>query len=961
MTRSERRVLADTAILGILLTLIVVGLDYSGFLTNSEQYFYDLRAQRCQFRTPPPTDKLIHLDIDDKSLELIGAWPWPRSRMARIIDEIGIAGAKALAMDVIYSEPQEPGWEPIEDSGAPTTRPATRPAEPTGFRRLDHDAAFAEALGRYGRAVIPVSLNLTSYQPDTPLHRAMVRELHRNPDLDRPGLFERIQGQLPGGRLDLPSVIEHFELARHEAMYARVSEEMRRDPGTLADLRRRILPQWDEQTRSSPSIRLLESEYRRYCAIEALRRFGRAIPDGLPPLMSTREEQPTLEVFSRNAAGSGFVDYPRMGDGIVRNVPLWANHRDWAMPQMGLSLACAMLDVKPGDLKLLPDRIIIPRAEGDIAIPVRLQETARGRCGMFFDIPWFGASGPTGWENMYDYPLYVRPRQHVPLYYIWEACQLQDRIIRNNRDALRAIITLLEAAADAKRYELESHPPDPRHPEAHLTLIEYTSNRLDQAETIQFWSEMDPDSLSNEDRVLRQRYLAAFDILKRLGREIRGLKEDLGKRRDELRQQLGGKALLMGWTAVGALADQVPTSLHPRCPGVVVHGAVFNAILTGEFWYAVPWHVTGLITVFMGLLTTAIVAWLTPWRALLASIVVGAGYALLNGLCLFDAHNLLVGVTAPLLAVAIVWSGGTLARYMIERNERARVTRRFSNYVDPALVDYVLERDDARFDGQEKELTVVFTDLAGFTSVSEQLRERTIPLLNQYLGLMVPIIRKHTGFLNKFLGDGIMFIFGAPRENAAHATAAVRCALEMQQSMVAFNQSLAERGLPALNMRIGIASGLMVVGDAGPSDGSRSDYTVLGDTVNLGSRLESANKAFGSSILLNDRARDLVGDAVLFRPIGRIQVVGKLEGVMTYEPLAFVDQATAEQTRLAELTSAVIAAFREARFADCIEAIEAMEEAVGESKLTRLYRTLCQQYLQAPLVDFAGVVVLSEK
>jgi adenylate cyclase len=229
------------------------------------------------------------------------------------------------------------------------------------------------------------------------------------------------------------------------------------------------------------------------------------------------------------------------------------------------------------------------------------------------------------------------------------------------------------------------------------------------------------------------------------------------------------------------------------------------------------------------------------------------------------------------------------------------------------------------------------------------------------MGLMVPIIRRNRGLLNKLLGDGIMFYFNAPLENPAHAIDAINAALEMQEAMKPLHLELAREGIPPLGMRVGISSGRMVVGNCGPSDRTFSDYTVLGDTVNLGSRLEGANKVFGTRIMVNDRAYDLAADRFLFRPLGKVQVKGKRQGVMTYEALARIEAANDAHRKLAEMTAAVVTPFMAGDFRACLVAIEQMETLLGASKFTVFYRELCEQYLRQPPVGFDGQIVLTEK
>jgi len=269
--------------------------------------------------------------------------------------------------------------------------------------------------------------------------------------------------------------------------------------------------------------------------------------------------------------------------------------------------------------------------------------------------------------------------------------------------------------------------------------------------------------------------------------------------------------------------------------------------------------------------------------------------------------------------------------------------KRFQSYVDPKIVDYVLANPgQATFAGQQREMTVVFTDLAGFTTIAEKLGPRTVELLNEYFGLMVPIIRANRGILNKFLGDGMMFFFNAPvAPNTSHARDAVATVLQMQHAVTAFNQRLIERGLPPVKMRAGITTGTMVAGDAGSTNPTAADYTVLGDNVNLGSRLEAANKAVGTGALVTERTYDLSRDGgILCRPVGKLGVVEKSTGVMTYEPMALRDDATERQKELASATKVVVDSFMAGSLAECVEAIALMEAAHGRSKLTDLYLTV---------------------
>ena len=328
-----------------------------------------------------------------------------------------------------------------------------------------------------------------------------------------------------------------------------------------------------------------------------------------------------------------------------------------------------------------------------------------------------------------------------------------------------------------------------------------------------------------------------------------------------------------------------------------------------------------------------------------------------------------VDTSPPLIAVSmLILAIGLGEEYTQHERERVHVTRRFKSYVDPALVKYVMEHPEhEHFDGEVREMTVVFTDLEGFTPLSEKLREGVVPLLNEYLKVMTPLIREHNGYRNKWLGDGMMFFYGAPETNPDHAIHAVATVLKMQEMMLKFNEGLAKQReylgeeLLPLAMRTGVSTGRMIVGDAGPSDAS--DYTAIGASVNLGARLESANKAMGTRILLSEHTVALLPpDLFLVRPIGKLKLVGVARAEMAYEPIAHFNEATDMQKRCAELSIAMVACFRRADFDGCLAAEDQMALEIGPSKLGEVYRHLCGQYLvDPPKAGFAGEIVLSTK
>ena len=960
MTRRERSLFRLTALIGAALTLTVVALDLAGALGTLERSLYDQRAAHFQYSQPEPTDRIVHVDIDDGAINALGRWPWDRTEVARIIDEIRLAGASTLFLDVVFSEPQDKR----PDAGVTAAAAAAASGPPAG--PPEHDRALAESLLRFRgppspgnprglRALVPISARFDGPRSDVAI--AVREEIKRANDLTVTA--EQVaQKLLPVFRRPgvIADVENEFLPARQYAAFELIDNRPEFATMPLPELRRALLKGIPETVSAELHMELLRRQQDRVLAVRRLRDFTREPDPALPPLLSADDEEAPIARLCEAAGYSGFVDYLPLNDGVVRSVPLWISHRGRLFPQAAFALACAELGVDAADPRQVgvePGRVVIrPPGKDPIVIPVHEETTtAHGARGMFMYVPWFGGRD---WKSMYGLDEADHPRRHVSAGYVWVAARDRESLARNNLtadDALANLLTfsLINKQAEARR--LKTEPPPAADWAVRRGLVETTLAEFKDFHAA--YKSMDAAALSDEDRT----YVRSYDDLANILRENDEITARLDKSSAHLRHELAGRAVIFGATA-SAATDFVKTSLHPQCPGPAVHGVVFNGILTGELWSQMPRWFTVAATALIGLLVAAASSRPAPWASLAAAAGLALGYAAFNAVVLFDYGNRVAGLAGPLVAAGVVWGGCSTFRFVSEFAERRRITQRFRSYVDPTLVDYVIENPQDRLNGQVAELTVAFTDLAGFTTLSERLREEAVPLLSDYLSLMVPIIRQHKGYVNKFLGDGIMFFFGAPRSNPNHAVGAVAALLQMREALETFNQDLARRGLPPLRVRAGINTGQMVVGDTGPPDAA--DYTVIGDEVNLASRLESANKALGTFILIGGRTAELLGGKYLLRPVGRIKVVGREQLVTAYEPLVEAEDATGEQKRAVEQTGRMINLFQQGRFAECLEVTDALRD-VGPGKLLTLYRGMCERYLVEPPADFRGHLELTEK
>ncbi|HVT89635.1 MAG TPA: adenylate/guanylate cyclase domain-containing protein [Tepidisphaeraceae bacterium] len=945
MNRTEKKLFKRTVQLGLVLTLAVILCDCFGLLDRFERFIYDRRAQYCQFFTPPPTDKIVHLDIDDEALQDIGSFPWPRTKLAEMVDELHRAGAKVIGFDIIFPEAQPPRYEPDAEGKIQT---------------IQDDQNFADAIRRAGNVLIPLSVQPQS--PDRPaVLDPLVAALKSDLEMDQNQAIAKLRGT----RVDTPQldvqVKANFFIAREQAMFDRISEQLEKDQSDIEQLRQMLTPHAYPSGEQTDVVKLLITMLPSVQATQRLTRFTLPIQPGLPPILRGDQARATIAALADATTYCGTADFIEESDGIVRSVPLFVNYRGRLIPHMSFAAALAMLDIKLADLKIDASSVTLPMHDGStLRIPVRSIRSERfGKVGMFMSIPWFGASGLDSWLAMYDWPRHVQSKQHLSLRNVWDIRQNLRDIERNKRETDSALFAVNGPYPSARITAFLALLVSQRDDATRSNLVETTLKDMADLADIPALQKSKPGELKEDD----QKYLATYLALRHVQEVNQHFFELVQNRRAELKRMLEGRYALVGWTATGT-GDFKPTSLHPSIPGDVIQGVIDNAIFNRDVWRFGPWILAALCTAIVGVLTSLAVALLSAPAAAACTAILLLGYLAINGIVFFDYGNWIVGAAGPLTAGAVVWTALTLFRYIDETRERRRITDRFSSYVDPVLVDFVVNNPEtARFDGLEKEMTVVFTDLAGFTTISEKLRERTVPLLNEYMSLMLPIIRENRGYWNKFLGDGIMFFYNAPANNPRHAPDAVRTILQMQKAIEGFNQTLFKRDLPAVGMRAGIATGLMVVGDAGSTDAKHhaSDYTVLGDEVNLGARLESANKSFESRMLMTARTAELLDSEFLLRPIGKLQVMGKTQGVMTFEAICLQNEAQDRDKKIAEGSTRVVNQFLAAKFDQCVQAAKNLERDCGPSKFTKLYHKLAQHYLEESPKDFNGVIVLDAK
>ncbi|WP_375760425.1 CHASE2 domain-containing protein [Corallococcus exercitus] len=421
-----------------------------------------------------------------------------------------------------------------------------------------------------------------------------------------------------------------------------------------------------------------------------------------------------------------------------------------------------------------------------------------------------------------------------------------------------------------------------------------------------------------------------------------------------------GKAVLVGLTLTGNF-DQRVTPFHELEPGVFVHAAMLSNILRQDFLVrpAFAWRLEAAFMLAAAwllarLVTRVRMAWMLGAAVLLVLAYLGVDQLLFGA-------GVQVATVLPVTSLLITAVGLLFLSYLTVDQEKARLRHAFQHYLDASVMEQVLAHPERlKLGGERKELTVLFSDIRGFTTLSERLPpERLVALVNEYLTPMTDVVFQHGGTLDKYIGDAIMCFWGAPVDQPDHALRSCRAALAFLDTLQALNARWRAAGQPEVDIGVGIHTGFMNVGHMGTHD--RFNYTVMGDAVNLASRLEGLNKEYGTRILISEHTHALVKDHVTARRLGAVRVKGKREPVGLYELRALGPPSPGDARPLATFEDAV------ARFSarDWDGAQARFQEVLAcwpdDSASRRYLEAVAAHRLQPPPEDWAGVFTATTK
>ncbi len=423
-----------------------------------------------------------------------------------------------------------------------------------------------------------------------------------------------------------------------------------------------------------------------------------------------------------------------------------------------------------------------------------------------------------------------------------------------------------------------------------------------------------------------------------------------------------GKHVIIGASAAGLL-DFKPTpftELEPY-PGMEIHATMMSNLLNEHYLRETPEWATYLISLLLALMTSFVFFRVNQIGVSVSAVVVlAAGYFGVATLVFYNA-KVWMPMVMPELALSLSFALAAVVSYATEGSQKRELRKVFNRYLNARVIDSIVENPDVvELGGQEVEATVFFSDIEGFTDISEKLSPKDLVLfLNEYFTIASRVILDREAMVDKYIGDAIMAVFGAPIAKDLHAASACLAALDVQRKLTAFYQQKSA-DLPHFQTRIGLNTGKMVVGNIGSE--MHMDYTVIGDAVNLASRLEGVNKEYGTRILISETTYQLAKEIVEVRELDNLRVKGKEIPIRIYELICEKGELAKDQEEKLKLFAEGLALYRKREWKKAIKVFEDVKKLDPNDGPAQTYIKRCYILSEENLPDsWDGVYVMKTK
>ncbi len=672
--------------------------------------------------------------------------------------------------------------------------------------------------------------------------------------------------------------------------------------------------------------------------------------------LSAPAVQPTILPVLTRAAGAGFPNVVVDDDGVRRRIDLMARYGEGYYGQ--LVFAPLLSRLGNPEITAMKGTLSVKTDAGDFSIPMDTE----GR--MIINWP------KKTFEESFRHLSYNQIVVHE---------KLEKQVFRN--------LDIMSQAGYLDFFDSESSLPDiyryaqalksemlegttPQDPEA---INEYIAVRKVFFDSCAALVEGDTEEaiLAEIDRVL-----ADPDLDAALWEEYQAIKTEvtdsfaeistdiarLTEIRKNLTEELTGSFVIIGQTGIST-SDIGVTPFAEEYMNVGTHAAVANTILQQDFLDELPWWMSLAAALVLTLILSFVIRHLSPVHSIvfgLLSIVAVVS----AGLALFLFTGMYLPIITPLLMVTLTFLTISGIKFIKTEGEKSFLRSAFSRYLSADVIKQIIDNPDRlNLGGEKKVLTAIFTDVKGFSTISEKLDPTDlVKLLNEYLTAMSDTILDLRGTIDKYEGDAIIAFFGAPIEMQDHALKACLSAIRMKRIEIELNQQFTERGMSPgpLMTRIGINTGDMVVGNMGTLQ--KMDYTIMGSAVNMAARLEGVNKQYGTWILTSEQTRNATGNTFVSRQLDRVRVVGINEPVRLYELIEEHDRVDANTLEGLDTFHAGLELFEEREWDKCQKMFRSVMKIFPDDGPSQFYIERARKYITQPPSDtWDGVFNLTLK
>lgn len=897
------RFLISPLAIGIYLAVISAGLSksyYESRLSAHPNTFFRALQEidrqsidvRFRLRGPRPGDPNVAvLAIDDRSVSIVGRWPWSRATIARALENAYKFGAKVIASDVVFSEPTDrPEVRLIENLRKTAHLPDTLNAQiQQELDNTDNDKAYADFVRRHQTNLILGSFS-ESEENDLPGYtNACFDSIYDNSEL----------AKVIAAQNKPLVVIAQNEIAfppEFTALYKAELDQIQAKIRADSPTPNTAIEQYQLQNK------ILNNEAD-FCRSQFLNPSADAVAEQLRDRWSLVKSNiagltaPTFEDW----ASTYMIDTPL---NVVRNAVSW----DFNIPEIqSQSQNTGFFNTHPDPDGVIRNPPLIMRTGTQYLPSIALQAylTATGNQT---DI----RVGPLPQKSKID----GTNNEGVTHFYISDS---------DGND-------LFQIPADAKGRMLINYA-GPSHMFAHASIADLLDDSL-------------PDVTVTQRIFEHGRWVLNTRSVKKVK------KADFFK----------NKILFLGATAIG-IFDMRNTPFDGDFPGVETHANVVDNLIRHDFLARSPREsrIMPWIVLVLGIIMAVALSQFGALAGLLMTALVLGVLLLIDRQYLFG-KGVVTSVMLPLGEVFLLYVAMTFYKYVTEERAKKELRGTFSKYVSPAIVNEILkDPKNLELGGRKERVTTFFSDVRGFTTISERLDPRALSdLLNSYLTPMTELVFQNKGTLDKYMGDAIMAFFGAPIHYPDHAKYACRCALQSLEKLAELRAEYQKKGLPLIDIGIGLNTGECSVGNMGSQ--TVRNYTVMGDPVNLASRLEGINKTYGTHIIISEYTHAEVKDDFICREVDWVRVKGKLQPVKIYELLTERHRVPDNVIEMAKYFSEGYELYHQRNFDGAIAYFQkAIDRHPGDST-ARIYIERCQEFLsEPPPADWDGVYTMKTK